>query len=119
VPIIIAGHVDFDPDRAEELIMAAQPIIEEARRKPGYLSYTWSIDPAHPGRVHAFGEWESEAALQSHFDDIYAKMAAVLAPGGTSSIRSADVRKYRYDVKEPVQDQSGRLRADFFTVSPG
>jgi quinol monooxygenase YgiN len=113
MPIIIAGEVEFDPDRAEEVLLAAQPVIEEARRKPGYLAYTWSLDPAHPGRAHAFGAWADEAALQSHFDDIYPRMGAVFI-GDNNAIRSVNVRKYRFDQTAPVTDETGRLRTDFF-----
>jgi len=36
MPIIIAGYVDFAPDRMDAALAAARPVIEAARGRPGY-----------------------------------------------------------------------------------
>lgn len=112
--IIIAGYLDFDPEIAEKLIIDAKPHIEAALAEPGCRAYSWGLDPLHPGRVHVFEEWADEAALHNHFTSApYRDMGAHLQGVG---IRAMDVKKYRFDISEPVYDDAGVARADFFTA---
>lgn len=111
--IIIAGTIDFDPDKAERAIVEARELIAASLREPGCRAYAWSLDPLTPGRVHVFEEWDSRAALAGHFRDAsYTGMRDHLANYG---LRGSSVRKYRFDCAEPVYDESGTPRADFFT----
>jgi quinol monooxygenase YgiN len=113
--IIIAGYLDFDPDLAERLIADARPLIEAALAEPGCLAYDWSLDPLNPGRVHVFEEWASEQALAGHFAaSPYEDMGAHLNRAG---IRDMRVQKYRFDHAEPVYDDDGTPRPDFFTAT--
>lgn len=115
MPIVIAGYLDFDPDRAEQMIRDAKPLIDAALAEPGCLAYSWAIDPLAPGRVHVFEEWADEAALAGHFSAApYADMGAHLHAVG---ILGFDVKKYRVDLIEPVYDDMGTPRADFFTAA--
>ena len=71
-------------------------------------------DPLTPGRIRVFERWESQQALENHFNNHwYQDMRVALAQFG---IRGADVLKYRIDAAEPVYDETGTARADFFTV---
>ena len=66
------------------------------------------------GRIRVFERWESQQALENHFNNHwYQDMRMALAQFG---IRGADVLKYRIDVAEPVYDETGTARADFFTA---
>jgi quinol monooxygenase YgiN len=112
--IIVAGSVDFDPARRAAALEAATPLLAPTRAQRGCLAYSWSPDPVEPARVHVFEAWADEAALASHFAGAcYKGMLAVL---GAHGVRGADVSKYRVDAREPVYDQNGRPRADFFSV---
>jgi len=117
VTIIIAGYLDFDPAIAEKLIIDARPHIDAALAEPGCRAYTWALDPLHPGRVHVFEEWADESALHGHFTGApYRDMGAHL---NSVPILAMEVKKYRFDVAEPVYDDEGVPRADFFTLKNG
>lgn len=112
--IVIAGYLDFDPEGVEQMIRDARSHIETALAEPGCRAYSWAVDPLTPGRVHVFEEWDSEEALAGHFSAAaYADMGAHLHAAG---IRGFDVKKYRVDLIEPVYDDAGVPRADFFTA---
>lgn len=113
--IIIAGYLDFPPESAERMLVDAKPHIESALEEPGCRAYSWALDPNHPGRVHVFEEWKDEASLAGHFDSKpYADMGAHLQAG--PGILDMAVKKYRCDHDEPVYDDDGVPRADFFTL---
>ena len=112
--IIISGTVDIDPEQMEAAITAAKPLIEGALTQEGIMDYDWCPDPLTPGRIRVFERWESQQALENHFNNHwYQDMRMALAQFG---IRGADVLKYRIDVAEPVYDETGTARADFFTA---
>lgn len=116
MPIIVAGYLDFPPASAEQLIIDAKPLIQAALEEPGCRAYSWSLDPLHPGRVHVFEEWDDEASLAGHFGSSpYAEMGAHLQAG--PGILGMEVKKYRCDCAEPVYDDSGTPRADFYTLA--
>ena len=112
--IIISGTVDIDPEQMEAAMTAAKPLIEGALTQEGIMDYDWCPDPLTPGRIRVFERWESQQALENHFNNHwYQDMRMALAQ---FSIRGADVLKYRIDVAEPVYDETGTARADFFTA---
>ena len=112
--IIISGTVDIDPEQMEAAMTAAKPLIEGALTQEGIMDYDWCPDPMTPGRIRVFERWESQQALENHFNKHwYQDMRIALAQFG---IRGADVLKYRIDVAEPVYDETGTARADFFTA---
>lgn len=116
MPIIIAGTIDFAPSRAEAAIRDGKPYIEASLREPGCVAYAWSLDPLTPGRVHVYEEWESQTALEGHFRDTsYLSMRDHLR---NYEMVGSSVRKYRVDRVEPVYDDAGNPRADFFSVEP-
>ena len=111
--IIIAGTIDMDPTQVEAALVAAQPLIEGALTQPGCLDYSWCPDPYTPGKVLVFERWTDEEALASHFRNRwYTEMRTTL---GQYGIRGSSVLKYRIDLAEPVYDDKGMARADFFT----
>lgn len=111
--VIIAGTIEMDPDQVEAALAAAKPLIEGALSQPGCMDYSWCADPFTPGRVHVFERWTDEAALASHFKNRwYQDMRTTL---GQYGIKGSSVLKYRIDLAEPVYDESGTPRADFFS----
>ena len=113
--IIISGTVDIDPEQMEAAMTAAKPLIEGALTQEGIMDYDWCPDPLTPGRIRVFERWESQQALENHFNNHwYQDMRVALAQFG---IRGAYVLKYRIDAAEPVYDETGTARADFFTAS--
>jgi quinol monooxygenase YgiN len=113
--IIIAGYMDFTPQGTEQMLIDAKPYIDSALEEPGCHAYSWALDPNYPGRVHVFEEWEDEASLAGHFNSKpYVDMGAHLHAG--PGILNVAVKKYRCDFDEPVYDENGVARADFFTL---
>jgi quinol monooxygenase YgiN len=114
--IIIAGTLDFAPDTVTDMLRSARPLIDAALEEPGCRAYSWAVDPSHPGRVLVFEEWDDEASLAGHFAGApYADMGAHLRSG--AGILGFSVKKYRWDHAEPVYDENGTPRADFFTLA--
>ena len=113
--IIISGTVDLPPEKLDEALAVAKPLIEGALMEKGCLDYDWCPDPLTPGRIRVFERWESEEDLQAHFDDRWYKdMRDTL---GSFGILGAENYKYLVDIQEPVYDETGTPRADFFTKS--
>ncbi|MEZ5558994.1 MAG: putative quinol monooxygenase [Pseudomonadales bacterium] len=112
--IIISGTVDLPPERLDDALKAARPLIEGALTEEGCLDYDWCPDPRHPGRIRVFERWTSEAALAAHFrSHWYHDMRAAI---GSFGLLGAETYKYRVDVSEPVYDETMTARADFFTL---
>lgn len=111
MPVLISAVIDLDPAGAEQALLDAQPFIAASRAEAGCRAYDWALDPATPGRIHVFEEWESEEALAAHFrDPSYAAMRDHI---GRSGLRAAQSRKYRCDLVEPVYDSAGVPQAHF------
>ena len=113
--IIISGTVDLDPAQLDAALAAAKPLIEGALTQEGCLDYDWCPDPRTPGRIRVFERWETEADLHAHLNDKwYFDMRECL---GQYGITGAETLKYRVDLQEPVYDETGVARADFFTAT--
>ena len=112
--IILAGTVDVDPEKRTAALIAGRPHVEATRAQKGCIDYAWTEDQLLPGRICVFERWESEQALETHFEGPhYQAMLQTIAAHG---IRGIDVAKYRIALSEPVYDPQGKPRADFFTV---
>lgn len=111
--IIISGTVDLPPERLEQALTAARPLIEGALTERGCLDYDWCPDPLHPGRIRVFERWDSESALAAHFEgEWYLRMRETI---GSFGLLGASTAKFRVDLSERVYDDDMNPRADFFT----
>ena len=112
--VVVAGTVDVAPEARDRAIREARPLLDAALAEPGCLAYDWTFDAFDPGRIHVFEEWESEETLCEHLRaPSYLNMLAHL---GKVCIRAATTRKFRIEIEEPVYDESGKPRGDFFTA---
>jgi len=114
--IIVAGHLDFADRAARDTVLAEGAALQEATRneEPGCQAYCLSADPTLDTRVLVHERWQDQASLAAHFEHPYFhEMRTVFhrfeRTGG-------EVRKYRCDLSEPVHDDTGTVRADFFTA---
>ena len=111
--IIISGVVDIDVAQMDKAMAGAEPLIVGALTQEGCMDYDWCPDPVNPGRIRVFERWESEASLANHFNNHwYTDMRTHI---GQCGITNADVLRYRIGAAEPVYDETGTPRADFFT----
>jgi quinol monooxygenase YgiN len=116
VTIVIAGSIVLDPKRRAEALAAGLPFVQGAREQPGCTSYVWCADPHEDTLVWVYERWDTEAALAAHLaGPWYRGMLGVI---GAHGLVSADVLKFRVDLEEPVYDDAGIPRADFFTAVP-
>ncbi len=111
--IIVAGTVDVDPARRDEALVAGKPHIVSARAEKGCIHYVWAADNLDPGRIYVYEEWECADDLAAHLKaPPYLNMRDTI---GGFGIRGADTKKYEIARSEPVYDDKGVPRADFFT----
>ncbi|NLR73206.1 antibiotic biosynthesis monooxygenase [Novosphingobium sp. ERN07] len=111
--ILITAVMDLDPEAADRILRDSRPLIEASLAEPGCEAYSWALDPLTPGRVHVFERWTDEAALAHHFSlPNYTEMRSQLRSAGPVVSTS---RKYLVAHDEPVYDETGTPRADFFT----
>lgn len=114
--IIVAGWIEIDPDKVDSALAEADPYIRPVRAWDGCLDYAWGADVVEPGRINIYECWADEASFAAHLaGENYRNMRDHVGKLGT---RAGHVRKYRIDLAEPVYDDSGTPRADFFTA-PG
>jgi quinol monooxygenase YgiN len=90
--LVVAGTIRLDPARRQDAIREALAVMEATRREPGCISYTFSADLADPAVFHLFEEWESQEALDAHFETPH--MATFQAAMGGFGIQEMTVRKY-------------------------
>ena len=112
--IVVAGHVNLeDGNNRDEIIAGAKPYIEAAWAELGCLAYNWTPDPFLTDRIHVFEEWSGEKELADHLSgQPYRDMLAHL---GGAGIKSSVTQKYKIEHIEPVYDERGVPRANFFT----
>lgn len=111
--VIINGTVDFKPEDAVAVLKDSAQLMAETRKQQGCRHYVWSLDPAVPGRVYVYENWESVEDLAAHLaGHFYTDMVAVLSK---YEMLATDILKYRIDHAEPVYDETGTPRADFFS----
>ena len=112
--IIINATMELDPTHAERIVLEARELIEASLDEPGCEAYSWALDPLNPGRIEVFERWADVPALAHHFTlPNYTEMRTLLRSAGP--IKSTS-RKYLVQHDEPVYDESGNPRADFFTL---
>jgi quinol monooxygenase YgiN len=113
--IIISGWIELEPGQVKDALEKAEPYITPVRVQEGCLDYAWTEDRIIPGRIYIYERWETQEALAKHLvGENYLNMRNHMGQYGS---KGADILKYRIEVAEPVYDQTGTPRADFFTVS--
>ena len=63
--LIIAGHIEADPDDRDEAVAVMRDLVTRARDAPGCLDLAITADLIDPGRVNILERWESQATLET------------------------------------------------------
>ena len=63
--LIIAGHIEVDPDDRDEAVAVMRDLVTRARDIPGCLDLAATADLIDPGRVNIFERRESQEALET------------------------------------------------------
>lgn len=112
--ITIAGYLKVHPDERKQILLDMRPFIDASRLEPGCVAYQWSADLSEPEVIYVFEEWTDGTSLKNHFQrDPYQDTLKMI---GRIKILGSSFNKYRVDLVEPVYDQTGTPRADFFTA---
>lgn len=85
--IIVAGHLDVEPEQREAYLADCVAVVEQARRAPGCLDFALSADLLEPGRINVFERWESQVAVEAF-------RGAGPSDEQSAAITSAEVSEY-------------------------
>jgi quinol monooxygenase YgiN len=66
--IVVIGRVRTDAERRDELVRIGQAVAEASRAEQGCISYRLYEDSETPNEFVFVEEWESNEALQRHFE---------------------------------------------------
>jgi len=99
--IVIAGRIAMDPEKVEKAIPAAVEMMQETHKEAGCRAYVFSRDLREPGVFRIFEEWESQAALDAHFEAPH--MARFQAAMGAFGIKEMKVERYEVSSKGPLR----------------
>ena len=78
--IVIAGTIPIKAEYREEAKQLARKLEEATRKEAGCLVYTFYADRDDPSTFFIFEEWESDEALQRHFQTDHMKAFLQEAP---------------------------------------
>ena len=98
--LVIAGHVKIDPAKVDEATPAALEMMRETHKEAGCLSYTFAAALEDPGTFRIFEEWESQEALDAHFQAPH--MAAFQKAMGGFGVKEMVVHRYEISKKGPL-----------------
>ena len=98
--LIVTGIIEIDPEHVTSAQAAAVKMMEETRKEAGCLAYEFSQTIEAPHRLRVYEEWESEAALQAHFETRH--MAAFREALGEIGLLSREIYKIEAGEKMPL-----------------
>jgi quinol monooxygenase YgiN len=98
--LVIAGTIPVKAEQREEAKRLARWLETETRKEPGCLMYTFYADQTDPNLFFIFEEWDSEEALQKHFQTEHMKQFLQQAPNLLAGKVSA--KKYTVTTASPL-----------------
>ena len=90
--IVIAGHMKIEPDKLHYALGIIKSVVEQTASESGNLAYRYYADLDDPSTLFIFEEWQSEGALENHFQMPY--MIDFLEKIPTLGIVDASVHRY-------------------------
>lgn len=98
--LVIAGTIRIDPTKKDEAAAAAREMMRATQEESGNLAYAFSSDLSEPGVFYIFEKWESQAALDEHFQAPH--MAAFRNKVGGLGVKEMNLEKYEIASVGPV-----------------
>jgi quinol monooxygenase YgiN len=98
--IVIAGTIPIKPEHREEARQLAIQMAKATQAEAGCLSYQFYADLADPNTFFIFEEWESEDALNRHFQTEHMKNFQQQAPKLLAG--KANAKKYTVQSSTPL-----------------
>ena len=99
--LVIAGEIEIDPVHRDAAVATARRMMEATRKEPGCISYVFSGDLFEPGRFRLFEEWESQEALEQHFETPH--MAEFERAVASFGVKRASIRRYEVASVGPLR----------------
>lgn len=98
--IVIAGHIEIDPNKRDEAISAAVELMRETRKESGCIAYAFSADLIDSGSFRIFEQWESAEALAAHM--ISPHMARFQGVVPALGLRGMSLQRYEVSSVGPL-----------------
>lgn len=99
--LVIAGYIRLDPAKRSEALAAAVVMMEATRVEEGCQAYTFSTDLEDEGVFHIFEQWESQEALDAHFQTPHMADFQKAMPG--FGIQEMAVQRYEISKVGPLR----------------
>ncbi len=90
--IVIAGRMKIEPGKLPYALGIIKAVVEQTATESGNVAYRYYADLDDPSTLFIFEEWQSEAALENHFQMPY--MIDFLEKIPTLGIVDASVHRY-------------------------
>jgi len=66
--IVIAGTAPIDPSKREQAKVVIKKMMDATAQEEGCITYEFTFNPWNDAEVRLFEEWESQDALDAHFE---------------------------------------------------
>ncbi len=94
--IVIAGTAPISPAKREEAKAILKTMMDATMQEDGCISYQFLFNPWNDAEVHLFEEWETQDALDAHFQTKHMAEFRKALPNFVTG--SFDIK--RYEVSE-------------------
>jgi quinol monooxygenase YgiN len=88
----VIARIKARPNKVGELLSVLTSLLEPTRKEPGCLSYTLLQNNEDPTDFTFVEEWQSNAALESHFTTKHFKDALITLPNLLAA--EPEIRRY-------------------------
>ncbi len=99
--LVIAGLIRMDPAKIGEARAAAVVMMEATRKEEGCHAYDFSADLEDDGVFHVFEHWESQQALDAHFETPHMADFQKAMPG--FGIQEMSIKRYEVSKVGPLR----------------
>jgi quinol monooxygenase YgiN len=92
ITLRVIARIKARPNKGNELLSVLSSLVEPTRKEPGCISYTLLQNNGDPTEFAFLEEWQSNAALESHFATKHFKDALVKLPNLIAA--EPDIQRY-------------------------
>jgi quinol monooxygenase YgiN len=71
--VVVIGHFRLPEESLEAAKEPMARVVAATRREQGCIKYAYAPEPVDPGLIHVSEVWESQAALDAHFETAHMK----------------------------------------------
>ena len=90
--IIVAGTVAIKPENRDAAVNVALKMVVATKVESGCIAYDFWSDLGDPSRFHVYEEWETQDALEAHFQTSH--MAEFMAALPALIAGPPDIKRY-------------------------